>query len=89
MGFKSSFPQVSQPRRRFVQGLIAGGVIAAFPSVLQARSSLGAGTLAGSAPELSGKVIELVIDESPVNFTGAVRMARHYFTLSNGRCPWY
>ncbi|MBU3018236.1 copper resistance system multicopper oxidase [Paraglaciecola agarilytica] len=83
MSFKPSFPQVSQPRRRFVQGLIAGGVIAAFPSVLQARSSLGAGTLAGSAPELSGKVIELVIDESPVNFTGAVRMA----TTINGSIP--
>ena len=83
MGFKSSFPQVSRPRRRFVQGLIAGGVFAAFPSVLQASSPFASVTLTGTAPVLSGKVIELVIDESPVNFTGVVRMA----TTINGSIP--
>jgi len=64
MGFKKSSQQVSTPRRRFVQGLIAGGVLAAFPSVLHAASSLVAGTITGTVPELSGKVIDLVIDES-------------------------
>ena len=83
MGFKKSSQQVSTPRRRFVQGLIAGGVLAAFPSVLHAASSLVAGTITGTVPELSGKVIDLVIDESPVNFTGVVRMA----TTINGSIP--
>jgi CopA family copper-resistance protein len=83
MSFKPSFPQVSQPRRRFVQGLVAGGVLAAFPSLLQASSPFASATLTGTAPVLSGKVIELVIDESPVNFTGVVRMA----TTINGSIP--
>ncbi|WP_339719308.1 copper resistance system multicopper oxidase [uncultured Pseudoalteromonas sp.] len=83
MGFKKSSQQVSTPRRRFVQGIIAGGVLAAFPSVLHAASSLVAGTLTGTVPELSGEVIDLVIDESPVNFTGVVRMA----TTINGSIP--
>lgn len=71
------------PRRRFVQGLIAGGVLAAFPSILYSASSLAAGNITGNTPELSGKVIELVIDESPVNFTGVIRMA----TTVNGSIP--
>lgn len=83
MGFKKSSQQVSTPRRRFVQGIIAGGVLATFPSVLHAASSLVAGTLTGTVPELSGEVIDLVIDESPVNFTGVVRMA----TTINGSIP--
>jgi CopA family copper-resistance protein len=85
MRFKESLQQISKPRRRFVQGLVAGGVLAAFPSVLYAASSLAASTstLTGTVPELSGKVIELVIDESPVNFTGVVRMA----TTINGSIP--
>ena len=56
MGFKKSSQQVSTPRRRFVQGLIAGGVLAAFPSVLHAASSLVAGTITGTVPELSGEI---------------------------------
>ena len=83
MRIKSPLHQVSTPRRRFVQGVIAGGVLAAFPSVLHAASSLIAGTSTGTAPELSGEVIDLVIDESPVNFTGVVRMA----TTINGSIP--
>jgi CopA family copper-resistance protein len=71
------------PRRRFVQGLVAGGVLAAFPSIIHAASSLFTDTITGNAPELSGKIIELVIDESPVNFTGVVRMA----TTINGSIP--
>ncbi|GGG47317.1 copper oxidase [Pseudohongiella nitratireducens] len=71
-------------RRRFVQGLAAGGVLAAFPAVLQAASRAGATlTHTGTAPVLSGNQIELVIAESPVNFTGEVRMA----TTINGSIP--
>jgi len=75
--------QVSTPRRRFVQGLAAGGVLAAFPSILHAASSLVEGTITGTVPELSGEVIDLVIGESPVNFTGVVRTA----TTINGSIP--
>ena len=42
-----------------------------------------AGTSTGTVPELSGEIIDLVIDESPVNFTGVVRMA----TTINGSIP--
>lgn len=83
MRIKDPLHQVSTPRRRFVQGLAAGGVLAAFPSILHAASSLVAGTITGTVPELSGEVIDLVIDESPVNFTGVVRMA----TTINGSIP--
>jgi hypothetical protein len=38
MRIKSPLHQVSTPRRRFVQGVIAGGVLAAFPSVLHAAT---------------------------------------------------
>ena len=77
------FP-INVNRRRFVQGLAAGGVLAAFPAVLQAASRAGATlTHTGTAPVLSGNQIELVIAESPVNFTGEVRMA----TTINGSIP--
>lgn len=62
-------------RRRFVQGLVAGGVLAATPKFLNAAMAAELGTLTGAAPELSGEVIELEIAESPVNFTGVTRMA--------------
>ena len=70
------------PRRRFVQGLIAGGVLAACPSIIYAASSLTTGNR-GNVTELSGKVIDLVIGESLVNFTGVVRTA----TTINGSIP--
>ena len=82
MRLKESIQSTSPPRRRFVQGLIAGGILAAFPGIIHAASALAA-TITGNVPELSGKIIELVIDESPVNFTGVVRMA----TTINGSIP--
>lgn len=42
-------------RRRFVQGLAVGGVIASFPHVVRAGSSFKDNAATGSAPELSGK----------------------------------
>jgi CopA family copper-resistance protein len=83
MGIKEKPQNILLPRRRFVQGLIAGGVLAAFPSILHAGSSFTRKTLTGNVPELSGKVVDLVIDESPVNFTGVIRMA----TTINGSIP--
>ncbi|MBR9910262.1 MAG: copper resistance system multicopper oxidase [Gammaproteobacteria bacterium] len=68
-------------RRRFVQGLAVGGVLAATPAWLQAG---GTGfTAQGTAPVLSGQEINLVIANTPVNFTGVTRMA----TTINGSIP--
>ncbi|WP_018624909.1 copper resistance system multicopper oxidase [Kangiella aquimarina] len=74
-----SLPNVS--RRQFVQGLAFGGVIAAIPPWLQAGTS----TIKGldSSPVLSGKHIDLVVDQTPVNFTGVTRIA----TTINGSIP--
>lgn len=80
-----SFTQPKQPwqlsRRRFVQGLAAGGVLAATPAWLHA--AVKGTTRLGAAPVLSGRAIDLVIAETPVNFTGVTRMA----TTINGSIP--
>ncbi|CAJ0683961.1 copper resistance system multicopper oxidase [Ralstonia holmesii] len=73
------------PRRRFVQGLAAGGVIAGlglggFTSSLAAQA---ASTALGTAPVLRGTEFDLVIDETPVNYTGKPAMA----TTINGMLP--
>ena len=60
-------------RRRFVQGLAAGGILAGMPSLGRAASA--GHTQHGTAPVLSGKTIDLVIDETLVNFTGNIRRA--------------
>ncbi|WP_339900454.1 copper resistance system multicopper oxidase [uncultured Gilvimarinus sp.] len=79
------FSRDTQPaqlgRRRFVQGLAAGGVLAASPAWLQAAEA--SMTALGEAPVLSGTDIDLVIAESPVNFTGITRTA----TTINGSIP--
>lgn len=79
------FSRDTQPtqlgRRRFVQGLAAGGVLAASPAWLQAAEASMAAL--GEAPVLSGTDIDLVIAESPVNFTGVTRTA----TTINGSIP--
>src|SRR5260370_9485149 len=62
---KSSSLKIS--RRRFVQGLVAGGVIAGFDlwrwPALAMRSVVEPAVLTGSP-------FDLVVDENPVNFTG-------------------
>jgi FtsP/CotA-like multicopper oxidase with cupredoxin domain len=63
----------SSSRRRFVQGLAAGGVVAGLPGL--ARAAFEPGLHTGSAPVLTGTDIQLVVEERPVNFTGAPRMA--------------
>ncbi len=78
----SDMTDLMLPRRRFVQGLALGGVIAAMPSVLQA-GELSPHTHTGSAPELRGTEIDLVVGQSLVNFTGVTRLA----TTVNGSIP--
>ncbi|WP_296228277.1 copper resistance system multicopper oxidase [Ralstonia sp. UBA689] len=73
------------PRRRFVQGLTAGGVIAGL-GLGGMGASLTAGaasTTLGTAPVLRGTEFDLVIDETPVNYTGKPAMA----TTINGMLP--
>lgn len=68
MSSSSSRPSFSGDlsRRRFVQGLAAGGALAAFgwPH---------SGLATPRVPVLTGTDFDLVIDELPVNFTGRVR----------------
>jgi FtsP/CotA-like multicopper oxidase with cupredoxin domain len=67
-------------RRRFVQGLMAGGVIAGFD--LWGWPALALRTV--SEPTvLTGSHFDLVIDETPVNFTGRSSVA----TAINGSVP--
>ena len=77
-----SQPWAKLSRRHFVQGLAAGGVLAALPGTGFAGSP-GALSERGSAAVLSGPQIDLVIGAAPVNFTGVTRMA----TTINGAIP--
>lgn len=75
------------PRRRFVQGLAAGGVVAGLSGVTgiawaQPAERL-SGASSGTAPVLRGTEFDLVIGESLVNFTGSARVA----TTINGMLP--
>lgn len=71
------------PRRRFVQGLAAGGVLLGLSPFARAAGSPSAKTSTGSAAVLTGTEFNLEIGESPVNFTGNPRMA----TTVNGSLP--
>ena len=71
------------PRRRFVQGLAAGGVIAGLGLAGFTSAAPAASTALGTAPVLRGTEFDLVIDETPVNFTGKPAMA----TTINGMLP--
>ncbi|MBE0690891.1 MAG: multicopper oxidase domain-containing protein, partial [Anaerolineae bacterium] len=75
-----SIPALS--RRRFVQGLAAGGVLLGLSPYARA-SAAAVGTHTGSASVLRGTEFNLEIGESPVNFTGTPRMA----TTVNGSLP--
>ena len=68
-------------RRRFVHGLAAGGVVLGLAPF--ARSLRAAEASGRSAPELRGTVFNLEIGETPVDFTGAARVA----TTINGSVP--
>lgn len=71
------------PRRRFVQGLAAGGVLLGLSPFSRAAGMQSERTSTGSAAVLSGTEFNLEIGESPVNFTGNPRMA----TIVNGSLP--
>ncbi|MGH8547330.1 MAG: twin-arginine translocation signal domain-containing protein [Methylococcales bacterium] len=70
------------PRRRFLQGLAAGGVLLGMSPWLKPAWAREA-TATGMAKVLSGTGFDLTIAETPVNFTGTPRMA----TTVNGSIP--
>lgn len=78
-----SFAAPDLPRRRFVRGLAAGGVLLGMSSLSGSAWAQDAKTKGGAAPILEGTEFNLVIAESPVNFTGNPRMA----TTINGSIP--
>jgi CopA family copper-resistance protein len=77
----SAVPEL--PRRRFVQGLASGGVLLGLSSFIKPVWASAADMAAGRAQTLTGKEFDLVIAETPVNFTGKQRMA----TTINGEIP--
>lgn len=66
-------------RRRFVEGLAAGGLVAAIglPRISAAQSVFVQAPVEKSrvVPELTGNMLDLVIGEQRVNFTGRLRTA--------------
>jgi CopA family copper-resistance protein len=71
---------VNLTRRRFVQGLTAGGVFAGLAGLPGAAMALNPAT---PRRELSGTEFDLVVDELPVDFTGHKRLA----VAINGQVP--
>jgi len=68
------FPDNS--RRLFLQGLAVGGVMLGMsPLAKQSWAAQSSNSANSSAPILSGKEFNLVIEETAVNFTGKPRMA--------------
>ena len=71
---------INLPRRHFVQGIAAGGVLAGLGSLPLTALALDPTT---PRRELSGTEFDLVVDELPVNFTGRRRTA----IAINGQVP--
>ncbi|CUK14233.1 copper resistance system multicopper oxidase [Achromobacter xylosoxidans] len=70
-------------RRRFVQGLAAGGALAALGGWRAASAGPRAAQATAAPAELRGTEFHLEIGETPVNYTGAARIA----TTVNGQVP--
>ncbi len=81
MKSRSEFIPANINRRRFVQGLAVGGILAATPAWLKA--GVVGQTSLSSTPVISGREIDLVVAEMLVNFTGVTRLA----TTINGSIP--
>jgi CopA family copper-resistance protein len=85
MSTRRNFPAMpSLPRRRFLQGLAAGGILLGLsPWSRPAWAREAVGTASGTAKVLSGTEFDLTIAETLVNFTGTPRLA----TTINGSIP--
>ncbi|MBL1417135.1 MAG: copper resistance system multicopper oxidase [Moritella sp.] len=80
---KHSLHSANLPRRKFVKGLVAGGVMLGLYPLLQPARAGSLNTPPNKAPVLSGTEFDLVVAESQVNFTGKIRLA----TTINGSIP--
>lgn len=69
---RTLLPDVS--RRRFVQGLVGGGLVGSTFAAQQFASAAEVSSPSNGAQELSGTVFNLGMEELPVNFTGKMRM---------------
>lgn len=69
-GAVPSFLSTAVTRRRFVEGLALGGL-----ALSMGWPRLGVGAASSVAPELAGPVLDLVIGETRVSFTGRERRA--------------
>ena len=76
-------PASGMGRRRFVQGLVAGGVLASLSSPVLSALANSNQLSQGTAPILRGNEFDLVVNELPVNFTGKPGVA----TTINGSIP--
>ncbi len=85
MSARRHFPAMPHlPRRRFLQGLAAGGILLGWsPWSRTAWAREASATATGTAAVLSGTEFDLTIAETPVNFTGMPRLA----TTINGSIP--
>jgi len=71
-------------RRRFLQGLAAGGVLMGLsPWTKPGWAGQVTTTATGMAPVLSGTEFDLIVAETAINYTGSPRMA----TTINGSIP--
>ncbi len=77
-------PPSSLSRRRFIQGLAAGGILAGLsPIIRPAWATSTPATTIGLAPQLQGTEFDLTVAETAANFTGNSRLA----TSINGSIP--
>ncbi|MDO8596145.1 MAG: copper resistance system multicopper oxidase [Sulfuricaulis sp.] len=85
MPTRRNFPAAPNlPRRRFIQGLVAGGILLGLsPWSKAAWAREASATATGTARVLSGTEFDLTIAETLVNFTGSPRLA----TTINGSIP--
>ncbi|WP_297528705.1 copper resistance system multicopper oxidase [Thiohalobacter sp.] len=80
--YQASDDLPDRSRRRFIEGLAAGGLLLSLPGRAWPGATPGA-AVTGNVPVLSGTEFDLVISETLVNFTGRPRMA----TTINGSIP--
>jgi len=82
---QSSIPLAvpNPPRRRFVQGLVTGGVLFGLSAWSAPGWAQNSGKAGAKVPVLRGTEFDLTISEMPANFTGSPRIA----TAINGSIP--
>ena len=83
MTFDKADPRVRASRRRFVQGLVSGGVAAGLGFARMPLFASEGVRANDDRAVLAGREFDLAIGEMPVNFTGAPRRA----VVVNGRLP--